>query len=278
MERFVLEAMFTLGDADRALVRMKQRYRPMIDSWITTLWEQWEEKPWNGYNHGWAGGPLMLLSRYVAGVAPAEPGWGRYAVFPQMGSLRRVDAVVPTPRGAITVAVERTSDRFHVTVDAPMGGTVGIPWTSADRQRIAVNGVERWRDGQPVGDSSVVAVDERGRRWLRVELPPGSWSVEGLETDPPFQPDEDFTLSENPVRSGLVIFRFREAPELAAVYALDGRRVVDLLGRLTDPGRAVWDVTNDRGSPVAPGIYFVVAKVGGKVVRQRLIVSTSQRR
>jgi alpha-L-rhamnosidase len=279
MERFVLEALFTLGGAERALARMKQRYRPMIDSWITTLWEAWEEKPFNGYNHGWAGGPLMLLSRYVAGVAPAEPGWERYAVFPQMGSLHRVDAVVPTPRGAITVTIERTPDRFHLTLNAPMGGLVGIPWTSGDRQRLTVNGVERWRAGQPVGDSSVVAVEEVGRRWLRVELPPGSSAIEALDTyQPLLQPEEDFTLSENPVRSGMVIFHFREAPALAGVYALDGRRVVDLLGRFTDPRRVVWDVTNESGTPVAPGIYFVVAKVGATTVRQRLIISQNRRR
>jgi hypothetical protein len=75
-----------------------------------------------------------------------------------------------------------------------------------------------------------------------------------------------------------VIFHFREQPTVAGIYTLDGRRVVDLLGRLTDPRRAVWDVTNEQGSPVARGVYFLVVNVGTTTVRQKLIVAPGVRR
>lgn len=84
---------------------------------------------------------------------------------------------------------------------------------------------------------------------------------------------EAFTLSENPVRSGRVVFNFAVRPRVAGVYTLAGRRVADLVRRLETDGRIEWDLTNDDGSPVAAGVYLVVVDVGGTVIRERLIVA-----
>jgi hypothetical protein len=84
--------------------------------------------------------------------------------------------------------------------------------------------------------------------------------------------NEFFALSENPVRSDRVIFSFSAEPRVAAVYTLAGRRVADLRRRLDGADRAVWDLTNDDGSPVAAGVYLIVVDVGGRVVRDKLIV------
>ena len=151
MEKFALEALFLAGEPDAALARMLTRFGPMIKHNLTTLWEHWEVDPETGapiagYNHGWSGGGLVLLSqyvkgallrgfaraevtstyfllfalwlplpctlRYVAGLAPTAPGWTRFDVRPQLGSgvaaLHNASARVATPLGQVSVDVSRT--------------------------------------------------------------------------------------------------------------------------------------------------------------------------
>jgi subtilisin family serine protease len=86
---------------------------------------------------------------------------------------------------------------------------------------------------------------------------------------------ERVSLSENPVRNPEVIFNFIETPATAAVYTVGGRRVVDL-GRRVGEGELniVWDLTNDDGSKVAPGVYLLVFSVQGELFREKLIVLT----
>jgi hypothetical protein len=84
---------------------------------------------------------------------------------------------------------------------------------------------------------------------------------------------ELFALSENPVRASQLIFNFREVPGLARIYTATGREVVDLIPRLDGGLRIVWDLTNDRGAPVAPGVYLAVFRIGGETVRERLIIA-----
>jgi photosystem II stability/assembly factor-like uncharacterized protein len=84
--------------------------------------------------------------------------------------------------------------------------------------------------------------------------------------------DEILTFSENPVRSDRVIFNFREPPRVAAVYTITGRLVVDLTRGITQEGRLEWDLRNQDGDLVAPGVYLVVFNVGGTVMRERLFV------
>jgi hypothetical protein len=89
------------------------------------------------------------------------------------------------------------------------------------------------------------------------------------------QPDERVSLSENPVRDGDVIFNFIEAPATAAVYSVNGQRVADLRRRIAAGTLNVtWDLTNDDGSRVAPGVYLLVFSVAGEVFREKLIVLT----
>jgi hypothetical protein len=90
MEKYVLEALFSNGFVNEALDRMKRRYENMVNSSLTTLWEDWTIGGSGGgsINHGWAGSPLSLLSAYVAGVTPLSAGWKTILVKPQLGSLK----------------------------------------------------------------------------------------------------------------------------------------------------------------------------------------------
>lgn len=95
--------------------------------------------------------------------------------------------------------------------------------------------------------------------------------------------DEILSFSANPVRESEVVFNFAAAPRRAAVYTLTGRRVADLcdLGLNCDGAagktRVRWDLRNDEGHRIAPAVYLVVFQVGGRTIREKLVIMTPGR-
>ena len=124
MEKYVLEALFTMGETDRALQRLHRRYAHMVNDYpqCSTLFELWTPKG-GSINHAWTGGPLTLLSQWVAGIRPTSPGFRTFEVNPHMGSLTQVSASVDTPYGLIRVQLNRVGEEIRMTVDAPPGTT-----------------------------------------------------------------------------------------------------------------------------------------------------------
>ena len=133
MERYVLEALLQMGYDTDAVTRMKHRYRAMIDSELTTLWEGWgigsEGYGGGTYNHAWSGGPLTIMSQRIAGLEPALPGWQRYRLKPQLGGLDQVTAYAPTPSGSLKVAWNCVDGKTVGTIEGPGGleGELVIP-------------------------------------------------------------------------------------------------------------------------------------------------------
>jgi alpha-L-rhamnosidase len=145
MEKYVLEAFFVMNDASEGLARMRRRYAEMIESPLTTLWEVWipgdPVVPVEGggtVNHAWTGGPLTLLSQYVAGVAPTEPGYSEFEVLPQLGDLTSVSASVPSMKGTISVDIELGPPlTLEVLVPPTTRAVVGIPVDAVTSQGAA---------------------------------------------------------------------------------------------------------------------------------------------
>jgi alpha-L-rhamnosidase len=132
MEKYVLEALFAMGDPEAALSRMKRRYKGLVENGNTTLWERWPE--WSEHpgtiNHSWSGGPLTLLSEQVAGIRPLEPGWTCFAIRPQPGRLNEISASLLLPQGEIRFEARKIERRWKVRVSVPEG-TVARPDFSA---------------------------------------------------------------------------------------------------------------------------------------------------
>ena len=135
MEKYVLEALCQMGYYRDALKRMERRYGDMVAAPYTTLWEGWEYtggrgmkyKSGNGtYNHAWSGGGLIILSQYIAGIAPIEPAFKSFSVSPNLGSLRRVQSVVPTTFGNIEMYAERRYMQMCITLTVPQGTTAQV--------------------------------------------------------------------------------------------------------------------------------------------------------
>lgn len=157
MEKYVLEALLLMDAPDAFLARLKDRYAGIVADENTTLPELWTTRraqpgP-STLNHSWTGGPLTLLSQYVAGIAPLEPGWKTYHIRPQLGSLRRVESVVDGAAGRISAKLARADDRFVLELTSPAGTVaelllpVPVPGTPPT---VLLNGAPLPAKGSPV--------------------------------------------------------------------------------------------------------------------------------
>lgn len=124
MFRYVLEALFKMGEPELALDRMKKMY-PTIMNDYSTLYEHWNFS--GSSNHAWTGSGIILLSGKVAGIEPAAPGFRRFRVAPQMGYLRHVSCTVDTNYGLIKVTLDRKGKRINASITVPEGTTCEVP-------------------------------------------------------------------------------------------------------------------------------------------------------
>jgi len=143
MEKYVLEALFIMGEAEYGLQRMKDRFRSMVEgSGYTTLYENFGTGDQAGYgtnNHAWSGGGLTILSQYVCGLSPLEPGWKTFRVRPQPGSLTYARAGNETVAGPVSVFVNQDKSSMKIKVNVP-GGTASVVCIPVEYETVAVNG------------------------------------------------------------------------------------------------------------------------------------------
>jgi hypothetical protein len=133
-DRWVFEALCKMGLQDRALMRMVTRYRTMIESSVTTLWEHYDRwwASWlnafdegSSLNHGW-NPPALLLSHQIAGIRPIEPGWDTYEVLPQEAFLTSIKVTVPSIKGPVKMALNKTAKEYSIALDSPPGASAVV--------------------------------------------------------------------------------------------------------------------------------------------------------
>jgi hypothetical protein len=127
MEKYVLEALFMLGEDTFALQRIHDRYAKMLAyEDYTTLFEGWgigaEGFGGGTINHAWSGGPLTMMSQKVCGISPTSPAFKTFRVQPQMGNLKHAAATMMTSSGGvINVDVKVEGEKTIVEVHVPTG-------------------------------------------------------------------------------------------------------------------------------------------------------------
>ncbi|MDR2037608.1 MAG: alpha-L-rhamnosidase N-terminal domain-containing protein [Bacteroidales bacterium] len=145
MEKFVLEALLKIGAGDDALKRIKERYKGMVESKISTLPEGWEFSSFSqSRNHGWSGGVLSLLMQYIAGIEPIKPRFEVFSVAPQSGNLKSVQAVVPTPTGNIRINIENKAIyKLELFVPDQTKAVINLPKEITDGKKIHINSKQK---------------------------------------------------------------------------------------------------------------------------------------
>ncbi len=144
MEKYVMEAYFKMGAGADGVRRVKDRYARMInDKECTTLYEGWEIGGSGGgsVNHAWSGGPITVLSQYMMGLYPLEPGWKAFLVEPQPASFKKASIKTPTPQGMVSVSFEESDTTFELSVGVPEGAiaVVKLPMPGVSTT-VSING------------------------------------------------------------------------------------------------------------------------------------------
>ena len=123
MERYVLEALIQIGELGDALARLRDRFNGMANTPGTTLWEvwpEWESSSLSTWCHSWSGGPLVVMSRYLAGFSPLDPGWTTFQIRPQPGAdLKHISASIELAGGPASLRFQRRDDEsviLHIRV------------------------------------------------------------------------------------------------------------------------------------------------------------------
>jgi len=134
--QYLLEALYLHGEDQYALELMTARtdrsWWNMINLGSTMTLEAWDLKYKNNldWNHAWGACPANIVPRYLLGVRPLEPGFKRVLIQPQTGDLATVSGRVPTPHGAVDLALqllEYNHYRLNVVIPAGIEALVRLP-------------------------------------------------------------------------------------------------------------------------------------------------------
>ena len=130
--QFLLEALFEEGEAEYAIGLMISKglrsWHNMLEQGATITWEAWDQslKPNQDWNHAWGSAPANIIARYVLGVKPRAPGYGKISVTPQLGSLTFIEGTVPTIRGPIKVRAWRDPKSSEIRQEVQVPGNVHL--------------------------------------------------------------------------------------------------------------------------------------------------------
>ena len=144
--QYLLEAMFGADKDDYAIQLMTAKtehsWWHMMEMGSTMTLEAWDTPSKHNldWNHAWGCAPANIISRYVLGVRPLEPGYSKILIAPQPGALQWIRGKVPTPQGAVSVLWN--SDTATLDIEVPPGATasVALPARSGPSNDIMLDG------------------------------------------------------------------------------------------------------------------------------------------
>ena len=112
MNFYVVKSLYSVEKGQQALDLIRSYWGGMLKRGATTYWEVYDpRKPEDfvldsgySYCHGWSAGVTSILPAEVVGVKPTKPGFEEIIIAPQLADLEWAQAIVPAPRGDITVS------------------------------------------------------------------------------------------------------------------------------------------------------------------------------
>jgi hypothetical protein len=177
-EMYVEMAMMEL-DVKAALARMRNRYAAMIESWSSTLWEEFPAS--NSNNHAWSAGPIYHLSTGILGITPSRVAYSEFSFLPRMGDLKEVSGTLPTLHGSIVAACHISEGSVSQTLVSPPNtvGIVGIPkqifQSGVNSLTIKAGKVVIWKNGKPESSLKGLVFYKEDDQYIMFRVQPGSW-------------------------------------------------------------------------------------------------------
>ncbi|MEO8617557.1 MAG: alpha-L-rhamnosidase C-terminal domain-containing protein [Luteolibacter sp.] len=129
--QYLMEALFAAGKGDYAVQLMvaktKRSWWHMIELGSTMTLEAWdpEYKTNLTWNHAWGAAPANIISRFVLGVRPLEPGYKKILIAPQPGLLKWAKGKVPTAVGPVVLTIQN-DDIFRLEAELPPGARARV--------------------------------------------------------------------------------------------------------------------------------------------------------
>jgi alpha-L-rhamnosidase len=180
MEKYVLEAMFIMGDESEGLTRFKKRFATMVNyPGFTTLFEGWGigKDGFGGgtVNHAWSGGGLEILSEYLCGIAPVEAGYKTFQIIPQPGPVTSASAQVSSVAGIIKSSFVNSPGSFTLSAIVPAKTTAIIGLANKGYNVIKLNGKIIWHNGKYVKDINAALFDDGDAGYIKFKVGGGKW-------------------------------------------------------------------------------------------------------
>ncbi len=117
---YLMEALRKVGMGDLYLPQLRE-WRDMLGAGLTTFAETPE--PSRSDCHAWSSSPNYHLLSLVCGVMPADYGFSKIRVSPNLGDLKEISGTIPHPKGEIRVMFRKNLEGgIDGSIKTPVGG------------------------------------------------------------------------------------------------------------------------------------------------------------
>lgn len=122
---YLARAVEHAGMADQYL-HLLAPWRQMVSLGLTT-WAESPE-PTRSDCHAWSAHPNFDLLTIVAGIHPLKAGFESVSIEPNLGTLSRLEAAMPIPKGMVEVEYRRQTSAVEAHVVLPEGASGRLIW------------------------------------------------------------------------------------------------------------------------------------------------------
>lgn len=145
LEKYVMEALFLMGEGELAMDRERRRFGEMVnDPLHSTLYEGWSigSNDFGGgtTNHAWSGGALTVIAQELCGVRPLAPGWKLFEIAPKPVCFGECSISVPTVKGEVSSSWKSDGSQWTVVIPKGTRARIVDPWSG----RTFEKGPGRW--------------------------------------------------------------------------------------------------------------------------------------
>jgi alpha-L-rhamnosidase len=120
--QYLLEGLYQACEGDYALDLMTstsdRSWWNMIKVGSTMAIEAWDMKykPNADWNHAWGTAPANIITRWMWGIQPIQPGFTMVQIKPQLSHLAFSKIKVPSIKGAITAEFQKVDDQYDLYI------------------------------------------------------------------------------------------------------------------------------------------------------------------